>query len=357
MEEPVPEGKSRFSAGGTTFIVDNRYEFIKKIGHGAYGVVVSALDHQTGQKVAIKKIPNAFEDLIDAKRIVREIKLLGFFDHENTISLLDVMLPPRRTGYNDIYIVTDLMETDLHRVIYSKQQLTNEHIQYFMYQILRGVLYIHSAQVIHRDIKPSNLLLNKQCDLKICDLGLARGYDVNTENLTEYVVTRWYRAPEVVLSSSQYTEQIDVWSVGCVFSELLGRNPLFPGEDYLDLIQKVIAVLGTPSAEDMQFIENPAARRFIAKLPKKEKTRWSTIYPKANPAALDLLDKMLVFNPVKRWTVKHCLEHPYFHGLHNPEEEPVSNQPFDWSFDNFEPTKEILQNMVYDEALKFHRVE
>ena len=189
MEDRESVGKTKFSAGGTTFVVDSRYEFIKKIGHGAYGVVVSANDHQTGTKVAIKKIPNAFEDLIDAKRIV---------------------LPPSRTGYNDIYIVTDLMETDLHRVIYSKQDLSNDHIQYFMYQILRGILYMHSANVIHRDLKPSNLLLNKHCDLKICDLGLARGYDVNTENLTEYVVTRWYRAPEVVLNSSQYTEQIDV---------------------------------------------------------------------------------------------------------------------------------------------------
>ena len=138
-------------------------------------------------KVAIKKVPNAFEDLIDAKRILREIKLLKYFDHENIISLLDVPRPETRVGYNDIYIVTDLMETDLHRVIYSKQvklinflfifyqELTDEHIQYFVYQILRGVLYMHSANVVHRDLKPSNILANKNCDLKICDLGLGRG--------------------------------------------------------------------------------------------------------------------------------------------------------------------------------------
>lgn len=203
-------GKTEFTAGGTNFLVDDRYEYIKKIGQGAYGVVVAATDHQTNTKVGIKKIPNAFEDLIDAKRILREIKLLGFFDHENVISLLDVQLPPARTGYNDIYIVTDLMETDLHRVVYSRQDLTDDHIQYFMYQLLRGLLYIHSANVIHRDLKPSNLLLNKNCDLKICDLGLARGYDRETENLTEYVVTRWYRAPEVILNSSMYTKKIDI---------------------------------------------------------------------------------------------------------------------------------------------------
>ena len=135
---------------------------------------------------------------------------------------------------------------------------------------------------------------------------------------------------------------------------MLGRTPLFPGEDYLDLVQRILAVLGTPTAEDIHFIENPAARRFISKLPKRDKAKWNTIYPKANPVALDLLDKMLVFNPQKRWTVRQCLAHPYFNGLHNTEEEPVAAQPFDWSFDNFEPTKEILQNMVYEEALKFH---
>jgi mitogen-activated protein kinase 1/3 len=223
-----------------------------------------------------------------------------------------------------------------------------------MYQILRGMLYVHSANVIHRDLKPSNLLLNKNCDLKICDLGLARGFDQSTDNLTEYVVTRWYRAPEVILNSSEYTKQIDVWSIGCIFGELLGRAPLFPGEDYLDQVQRIIGVLGTPSSEDMHFIGNPAARRYIHKLPRREKMKWSTLYPKANSVALDLLDKMLVFNPQKRWTVEECLAHPYFRELHNPEEEPQAPEPFDWSFDNFEPTKELLQSMVYDEGLRFH---
>lgn len=160
---------------GTTFVVDERYEFIKQIGLGAYGVVCSCYDRKVNNKVAIKKVPNAFDDLVDAKRILREIKLLRYFDHENIISLIDVPKPEAKTGFNDIYIVTDLMETDLHRVIYSRQELTDEHIQYFIYQILRGVLFMHSANVVHRDLKPSNILANKNCDLKICDLGLGRG--------------------------------------------------------------------------------------------------------------------------------------------------------------------------------------
>ena len=160
---------------GSTFTVEKKYELIKQIGLGAYGVVCSCLDKKANIKVAVKKVPNAFDDLIDAKRILREIKLLSYFDHENIISLLDVPRPPSKTGYNDIYIVTDLMETDLHRVIYSKQDLSDDHIQYFVYQILRGLLYMHSANVAHRDLKPSNILVNKNCDLKICDLGLGRG--------------------------------------------------------------------------------------------------------------------------------------------------------------------------------------
>lgn len=163
-----------FVVSGTKFVIDERYELIKQIGLGAYGVVVSCLDKKTNTKVAIKKVPNAFEDLIDAKRILREIKLLKFFDHENIITLIDVPKPTSK-DFNDIYIITDLMETDLHRVIYSKQELSDEHIQYFIYQILRATLYMHSSNIVHRDLKPSNILANKNCDLKICDLGLGRG--------------------------------------------------------------------------------------------------------------------------------------------------------------------------------------
>lgn len=355
LVRPLSCNKISFESAGQVFVVDERYQFIKQIGHGAYGVVVSAFDSKTRTKVAIKKVPKAFEDLIDAKRIYREIKLLAYFSHENVISLLDIERPSARTGFEDIYIVTDLMETDLHRVVYSRQDLTDEHIQYFMYQLLRGLLFMHSADVIHRDLKPSNVLLNKNCDLKICDLGLARGFDqAKDDNLTEYVVTRWYRAPEVILNASRYTKAIDVWSVGCIFAELIGRSPLFPGEDYLDQVQRIIAVLGMPGVEDLSFIGNDSAKRYLRTLPRRQRVPWASLYPKANPVALDLLNKMLVFNPNKRSTVAECLTHPYFQGLHCSEEEPVSQAPFDWSFDDFTPTKPGLQSMIYEESLRFH---
>jgi len=169
-----------FVVAGTTFTVESKFKFQRQIGQGAYGVVCSCKDlskdpSDENYKVAIKKVPNAFEDLIDAKRILRELKLLKFFNHENIVTLLDIPKPPGRTGYEDIYFITDLMGTDLHRVIYSKQELTDEYIQFFMYQIVRGVLYMHSANVVHRDLKPSNILSNADCHIKICDLGLGRG--------------------------------------------------------------------------------------------------------------------------------------------------------------------------------------
>jgi len=183
-----------FAVSGTSFEVTKNYKLIKPIGQGAYGVVISALDTNTRKKVAIKKVTRAFEDTIDAKRILRELCLLRHFDHENIVSVMDICRPLSVASFEDVYIVSELMETDLHRVIYSRQNLTDEHVQYFLYQLLRGLKYMHSANVIHRDLKPSNLLVNANCDLKICDFGLSRGMDQedkeHDEDMTEYVVTR-----------------------------------------------------------------------------------------------------------------------------------------------------------------------
>jgi len=291
--------------------------------------------------------------LIDAKRIVREIKLLQFFDHDDIISIVDILKPEKKTGFEDIYFVTELMETDLHRVIYSGQKLTDDHIQYFLYQILRGILHMHSANVMHRDLKPNNLLANKDCKIKICDLGLARGFDEEDEYKTPYVVTRWYRAPEIILKASEYTKAIDIWSIGCIFAELIGGAALFPGQNYLDQILRIIAVLGTPPSADMEFITNEKALDYMKSLPKRSKLPLKNLYPNANPLALDLLEKMLVFDPDKRYTAEECLAHPYFEEYHSAEAEPLCEEVFDWSWDNFEPTKEILQEMIYDEAKRF----
>ena len=277
----VREGTHSFVVSGTRFDVDEHYKLIKPIGHGAYGVVVSANNTKTKEKVAIKKIPRAFEDLIDAKRILREIKLLRHFKHENVVSLKDLLPPPSLEGFEDVYMILDLMETDLHRIIYSRQALTDDHVQYFVYQILRSLKYLHSANVFHRDLKPSNLLLNGNCDLKVCDFGLARGVEGNNMELTEYVVTRWYRAPEIMLSCQEYTKAIDIWSVGCIFAELLGRKPLFPGDDYIHQLQIISDVIGTASDEDLKFVTSEKARRFMKSQEIKPKVPFKKLFPDA----------------------------------------------------------------------------
>lgn len=331
-------------------------KFIKKVGSGAYGTVASFEDNRSKEKLAVKKITDAFHDLVDGKRILREVKLLRFMKHDNISCILD-LYPPDSPDFEDIYIVTDLMETDLHRVIYSKQVLNEEHHQYFSYQILRGLLYMHSANVVHRDLKPSNILVNKNCDLKICDFGLARGLGADEEDatLTDYVVTRWYRAPEVVLLASEYTKSIDVWSVGCILCELIGRKPIFTGKDHLDQIKKILSVLGTPTEEDLKWLPaRSPARAFIKKVPTSSKQAWSSVYPKASENACAAIQGMLAFDPTLRLDVKSCIALPYFESLHMEDDEPISDTPVDWAFDKFTPTKRLLQNYVYAECAKFH---
>jgi len=347
-------GVHSFMVNSVKFIIDTKYQPIKALGRGAYGVVCSGMDRSTNRKIAIKMIPKAFEDLVDAKRILREVKLLRHFRHDNIVGLRDLINPPEGTPFEDIYIVLDFMETDLHKIIYSKNELTDEHIQYFIYQILRGLKYIHSANVIHRDLKPSNLLLNGNCDLKICDFGLARGVrDEEDYELTEYVVTRWYRAPEVMCSCQEYDHKIDVWSLGCILAELHGRKPLFPGDDYIKQMNLIFGVLGTPSKSDMAFISNDKALEYIKSLEKREKIPFSQIYPDANPLAIDLMEKMLAFNPHKRISVDEALRHPYLAGLHNPRKELDCKVPFDFDFEKIEMTKEVLQDFMWEEIYHF----
>lgn len=163
-------------------------------------------------------------------------------------------------------------------------------------------------------------------------------------------MTRWYRAPEVILNASEYTKAIDIWSVGCILAELLGRTALFPGENYLDQIQRVISVLGTPNIEDVSYIGNDQALSFIKSLPKRSKQSWKTLYPSASSMSLDLLSKMLTFNPNKRYTVEECLAHPYFEGLSENADDKVCREPFDWSIDDFEPTEVLLKQLIVKET-------
>ncbi|WCJ41104.1 mitogen-activated protein kinase 3 [Euphorbia peplus] len=341
----------QYNIFGNQFEVTSKYRPpIMPIGRGAYGIVCSVLNSETNEMVAVKKIANAFDNQMDAKRTLREIKLLRHLDHENVVALRDVIPPPLRREFTDVYIATELMDTDLHQIIRSNQGLSEEHCQYFLYQILRGLKYIHSANVIHRDLKPSNLLLNANCDLKVCDFGLARPTSEN-EFMTEYVVTRWYRAPELLLNSSEYTAAIDVWSVGCIYMELMNRKPLFPGKDHVHQMRLLTELLGTPTESDLGFVKNEDAKRYIRQLSPCPRQPLAQVFPHVNPLAVDLIDKMLTFDPTKRITVEEALEHPYLARLHDVADEPVCSDPFSFDFEQQPLGEEQIKDMIYSEAL------
>ncbi|EQC41439.1 CMGC/MAPK protein kinase [Saprolegnia diclina VS20] len=235
----------------------------------------------------------------------------------------------------------------------SKTSITDDHIQYFLYQMLVAIKYVHSAEVLHRDLKPSNILVNSDCDVKLCDFGLARGVNGVDAGLTEYVVTRWYRAPELLLSS-KYDKPMDVWAIGCILAEMIGRRPLFPGQDYLHQLKIIMDVVGSPEEEQLDFITNPKAKRFILRQPKKPRVPLSSIYPRATSLCLDLLEKMLSFDPRTRISIEDALEHPYLAQVRDASVETTCPVPFDFSFEDCELTRKKLQELIFEDVCHFH---
>ncbi|CAG87698.2 DEHA2E03586p [Debaryomyces hansenii CBS767] len=355
-EQPPPQ---QAHTRQISFNVSDHYQILEVVGEGAYGIVCSAIHKPTNQKVAIKKI-EPFERSMLCLRTLRELKLLKHFNHENIISILAIQRPINFNLFNEIYLIQELMETDLHRVI-KTQKLSDDHIQYFIYQTLRALKTMHSANVLHRDLKPSNLLLNSNCDLKICDFGLARSIASSEDNfgfMTEYVATRWYRAPEIMLTFQEYTTAIDVWSVGCILAEMLVGRPLFPGRDYHNQLWLIIEVLGTPNMEDYYNIKSKRAREYIRSLPFVKKVPFANLFNSEaiNPLAIDLLENLLVFNPAKRITVDNALNHPYLNIYHDPNDEPISEKIpedfFDFDKRKDELSIEDLKKLLYDEIMK-----
>ncbi|GLB42033.1 putative mitogen-activated protein kinase [Lyophyllum shimeji] len=354
---PAPR-KVRFNVG-------TQYQVLDVVGEGAYGIVCSAVHRPSGRKVAIKKIA-PFDHSMFCLRTLRELKLLKFLSEagvsENIISILDIIKPPSIEQFKEVYLIQELMETDMHRVIRT-QDLSDDHAQYFIYQTLRALKALHSADVIHRDLKPSNLLLNANCDLKVCDFGLARSVKTaepsgtETGFMTEYVATRWYRAPEIMLTFKQYTKAIDVWSVGCILAEMLSSKPLFPGRDYHHQLTLILDVLGTPTLDEFYAITTRRSRDYIRALPFRKKRPFAQLFPNANPLAVDFLTKTLTFDPKKRITVEDALAHPYLEAYHDPDDEPVA-PPLDPEFFEFDLHKddisrEQLKELLYEEIMTF----
>ncbi|KAM7280483.1 hypothetical protein ACFE04_007617 [Oxalis oulophora] len=338
----------------------NRYQVQEVIGKGSYGVVASAIDSHTGERVAIKKINDVFEHVSDATRILREIKLLRLLRHPDIVEIKHIMLPPSRREFRDIYVVFELMESDLHQVIKANDDLTPEHYQFFLYQLLRGLKYTHTANVFHRDLKPKNILANADCKLKICDFGLARVSFNDAPSAifwTDYVATRWYRAPELCGSFfSKYTPAIDIWSIGCIFAEMLTGKPLFPGKNVVHQLDLMTDVLGTPPPESISRIRNEKARRYLSSMRRKPPVPFSQKFPHADPLALRLLERLLAFDPKDRPTAEEALADPYFNGLSNVDREPSTNpiSKLEFEFERRKLAKDDVRELIYREILEYH---
>lgn len=303
-----------------------KYEVQQRLGKGAYGIVWKAIDKKTKETVALKKIFDAFQNATDAQRTFREIMFLQEMNnHENIIRLLNVL---KADNDRDIYLVFEYMETDLHAVIRANI-LEEVHKQYIMYQIFRSLKFMHSAQLLHRDIKPSNVLLNSECQVKMADFGLARSVaQLQTEEgnpvLTDYVATRWYRAPEILLSSHRYTYGVDMWACGCILGELINGKPIFPGTSTMNQLDRILEVTGRPSPEDIDSIQSPFAATMLESMRAPATPRLEATFPSASPEALDLLRRLLHFNPDKRISPEEALRHPYCAQFHNPHDEPIA---------------------------------
>ncbi|XP_077495198.1 p38b MAP kinase isoform X12 [Amblyomma americanum] len=345
----VRSGFHRVELNKTVWEVPVRYTNLSPIGVGAYGQVCSALDKERKHKVAIKKLSRPFQSAIHAKRTYRELRLLKHMDHENVIGLLDVFTPSTTLeDFHDVYLVNHLMGSDLNNIIRT-QRLSDDHVQFLVYQILRGLKYIHSAGIIHRDLKPSNIAVNEDCELKILDFGLARHAEVE---MTGYVATRWYRAPEIMLNWMHYNQTVDIWSVGCIMAELITGKTLFPGNDHIDQLMHIMSVTGTPDDSLLMKMTSEEARNYIRSLPVMRKKNFAEVFQGANEKAIDLLERMLELDADKRPTATEALAHPYLASLADPSDEP-SAEPCDQSFEDRDLSVHEWKQMVHKEVVMF----
>ncbi|XP_061689625.1 STKc_p38 domain-containing protein isoform X5 [Syngnathoides biaculeatus] len=328
-DSPIRSGFQRVEIQKTTWEIPQRYTALKALGSGAYGTVCSAIDQRTKEKVAIKKLYRPFQSLIHTKRSYRELRLLRHIDHENVICLLDVFTPDSSVEkFQTFYMVMPFVAQDLGHIM-KKRRLTDRIITYLFYQLLRGLKYIHSAGIIHRDLKPGNLAVNENCELKILDFGLAR----QTESeMTGYVVTRWYRAPEVIFNWMHYSQTA------------------LPG---IDQLKKILHLTGTPDSSLVGKMQSKDAQSYVQGLPALKKKNFKEVFPSMEEnAAVSLLEGMLALDPDTRLTASQGLSHPFLAEYHDPESEPDS-QPYDDSFENLELAIGEWKSLIHMEIMTF----
>ncbi|XP_027205509.2 mitogen-activated protein kinase dJNK isoform X1 [Dermatophagoides pteronyssinus] len=349
----------------TRFEILKRYENLRIVGSGAQGVVCSAHDRLLDREVAIKKLSKPFQNVTHAKRAYREFKIMQLVNHKNIIGLLDAFTPHNTLEeFQDVYLVMELMDANLCQVI--QMDIDHERISYLLYQLLCGIKHLHSAGIIHRDLKPSNIVVKTDCTLKILDFGLARSSS-GPQMMTPYVVTRYYRAPEVILGMG-YQENVDIWSVGCIMGELIRGRVLFPGSDHIDQWNRIVEQLGTPNQEFISRLQ-ATVRNYVENRPRYPGYSFETLFPDvlfANrpspqsdlnaPQARDLLSKMLVVDPQDRISVEGALNHPYIR-LWRDESEVNAPAPrvYDDSFEQQERSVDQWKELIYEEVKTYEQ--
>ncbi|AWU76695.1 hypothetical protein CAS74_000636 [Pichia kudriavzevii] len=293
--------------------IDNYTKF-KKLGEGTYAVVYLGKQKTTGREVAVKEIKTeGFKDGLDMSAI-REVKYLQELKHPNIIELVDVFSDEKQ----NLNLVLEVLPGDLEKVLRDKSIIISPvDVKRWLLMILRGVYHCHRNGILHRDLKPNNLLMDPDGNIKIADFGLARSLDQPTERLTSNVVTRWYRAPELLFGARHYTGAVDVWAVGTIFAEMMLRNPYLPGSDDANQLVITLQALGTPTEETWPGVTHLPLYNNLTIYPAPSRAELRRRFAAASENALILLEGMMIMNPVKRWTCEQALLSNYF------TEEPI----------------------------------
>ncbi|KAK9129144.1 hypothetical protein Sjap_009631 [Stephania japonica] len=291
------------------------YEKLEKVGEGTYGKVYRAREKSSGKIVALKKTRLPEDDEGVPPTTLREISLLRMLSTDPlVVRLLDVKQGRNKEGKTILYLVFEYMDTDLKKYIRTFRQ-TSQNIpigtlKILMYQLCKGVAFCHGRGVLHRDLKPHNLLMDpKSMALKIADLGLARAFTVPIKKYTHEILTLWYRSPEVLLGDTHYSTAVDIWSVGCIFAELVTNQALFPGDSEVQQLHHIFRLLGTPNENVWPGVTKLA---YWHEYPQWRRQTLSSVVPNLDDTGLDLLSKMLMYEPSKRISAKKAMEHPFF---------------------------------------------
>lgn len=286
----------------------SKYSKDRKVGEGTYAVVYLGKQVSDGRKIAIKEIKTSlFKDGLDMSAL-REVKYLQELKHPNVIELIDVFL-----ATNNLNLVLEFLPCDLEVLIKNTSVVFKpSDIKSWLLMTLRGIHHCHRNFILHRDLKPNNLLLAPDGELKIADFGLARSLGNANEDLTSNVVTRWYRAPELLFGAKHYTEAVDMWSIGIIFAELMLRTPYLPGRDDLDQVDVTFRALGTPTEQNWPNVSNLPLYNALKVYPPPSKQELRNRFSAATETALKLLGYLTELNPINRCTLTQALLHEYF---------------------------------------------